>query len=112
MAAHIAYKNGLEQANPILLEPIGKLTVIVPDNYMGDIMGDINKRRGRILGMNPIGSGLQEVSAEVPMAEMHKYAIDLRSMTQARGSFEFEFSKYEEAPAAVSQKVVEDSKKQ
>ena len=111
MAAHIAYKNGLEQANPVLLEPIGKLVVIVPDQYMGDIMGDVNKRRGRILGMNPIGNGLQEVTAEVPMAEMHKYAIDLRSMTQARGSFEFDFERYEEAPNMVAEKIIAESKK-
>ena len=111
MAAHIAYKNGLEQANPVLLEPIGKLVVIVPDQYMGDIMGDVNKRRGRILGMNPIGKGLQEVTAEVPMAEMHKYAIDLRSMTQARGSFEFDFERYEEAPNMVAEKIIAESKK-
>ena len=111
MAAHIAYKNGLEQANPVILEPIGKLVVIVPDQYMGDIMGDVNKRRGRILGMNPIGGGLQEVVAEVPMAEMHKYAIDLRSMTQARGSFEFDFERYEEAPNMVAEKIIAESKK-
>ncbi len=111
MAAHIAYKNGLEQASPALLEPIGKLVVIVPDQYMGDIMGDVNKRRGRILGMNPIGGGLQEVTAEVPMAEMHKYAIDLRSMTQARGSFEFDFERYEEAPNMVAEKIIAESKK-
>lgn len=111
MAAHIAYKNGLEQASPVLLEPIGKLVVIVPDQYMGDIMGDVNKRRGRILGMNPIGGGLQEVTAEVPMAEMHKYAIDLRSMTQARGSFEFDFERYEEAPNMVAEKIIAESKK-
>lgn len=111
MAAHLAYKNGLEQANPVLLEPIGKLVVIVPDAYMGDIMGDVNKRRGRILGMNPIGGGLQEVTAEVPMAEMHKYAIDLRSMTQARGSFEFDFERYEEAPNMVSEKIIAEAKK-
>ncbi len=112
MAAHIAFKAGLEQANPVLLEPIGTLKVLVPENYMGDIMGDVNKRRGRILGMNPAEkNGYQEVTAEVPMAEMHKYAIDLRSMTQARGSFEFDFERYEEAPANVAQKVIEESKK-
>jgi len=112
MAAHLAFKTGLEQANPVLLEPIGTLRVIVPESYMGDIMGDVNKRRGRILGMNPLGSkGLQEVVAEVPMAEMHKYAIDLRSMTQARGTFEFEFTRYEDAPANVAEKVIAESKK-
>jgi len=113
MAAHIAFKEGLEKANPVLLEPIGTLKVLVPESYMGDIMGDVNKRRGRILGMGPSEiSGLQEVTAEVPMAEMHKYAIDLRSMTQARGSFEFEFTRYEEAPANVAEKVIAESKKE
>lgn len=111
MAAHLAYKSGLEQAAPVILEPIGRLVVKVPDAYMGDIMGDVNKRRGRILGMNPIGKGYQEVEAEVPVSEMHKYAIDLRSMSQARGSFEFEFVRYEEAPAMVAEKIIAESKK-
>lgn len=111
MAAHIAYKKGVEEAKPVLLEPIGSLKVLVPDAYMGDVIGDINKRRGRILGMNPVGKGMQQVDAEVPMAEMHKYAIDLRSMTQARGSFEFTFVRYEEAPANVAQKIIEESQK-
>ena len=79
----------------------------MPDSYMGDIIGDINKRRGRILGMNP---GI--VTAEVPMAEMGRYATDLRSMTQGRGSFTLNFERYEEAPANVAQKVMEESKKQ
>lgn len=77
---------------------------------MGDIIGDINKRRGRILGMNPIGDGLGEVIAEVPEAEMCKYATDLRSMTRARGSFTFEFERYEEAPDVIAQKVIAESK--
>jgi elongation factor G len=84
LAANIAYKNGLPQASPVILEPIGSLKVLIPDNYMGDVIGDLNKRRGRVLGMNPLGSGRQEVEAEVPMAEMSSYAIDLRSMTQGR----------------------------
>lgn len=110
VAASLAFKNGLPQANPVLLEPIGALKTYVPDSYMGDVIGDINKRRGRILGMNPIGKGRQEIVAEVPMAEMHKYAIDLRSMTQGRGSFTFDFERYEEAPAPVAQKVIEATK--
>jgi elongation factor G len=89
IAAALAYRK-LENANPVLLEPIMRAEVIVPDDYMGDIIGDLNKRRGRILGMNPLGNGLQEVVAEVPQAEMTKYATDLRSMTQARGSFKLD----------------------
>ena len=112
MAASIAYKKGMEDAQPVLLEPIGHLEVEVPSANMGDVMGDINKRRGRVLGMNPIGKGLEQVVAEVPMSEMHKYATDLRSMTQARGSFTFKFERYEEAPAPVAQKVIEDSKEE
>lgn len=107
VAASLAYKKGLEEAGSVLLEPVGHLEVTVPDSYMGDIIGDINKRRGRILGMNP---GI--VTAEVPMAEMGRYATDLRSMTQGRGSFTLNFERYEEAPANVAQKVMEESKKQ
>ncbi|HHY83686.1 MAG TPA: elongation factor G [Clostridiales bacterium] len=111
IAASLAFKK-LEQANPVLLEPIMKAEVIVPDDYMGDIIGDLNKRRGRILGMNPIGHGLQQVVAEVPQAEMAKYATDLRSMTQARGSFKLTFVRYEEVPANISAKVVEQAKQE
>ena len=110
LAATLAYKKGLAEASPALLEPIGHLEVIVPDAVMGDIIGDINKRRGRMLGMNPLEDGLQQVVAEVPMAEMHRYATDLRSMTQGRGSFTFSFERYEEAIPAVAQKVIEDAK--
>lgn len=106
-AASLAYKAGLAQANPVLMEPIGNLKVTIPDNYMGDVMGDLNKRRGRILGMNPV-DGQQVVEAEVPMAEMSSYAIDLRSMTQGRGSFVLTFERYEEAPHQVQQKVIEE----
>lgn len=109
VAASLAFKK-LDQANPVLLEPIMKAEVVVPDDYMGDIIGDLNKRRGRILGMNPIGNGLQEVVAEVPQAEMVKYATDLRSMTQARGSFKLSFVRYEEVPGNISAKVIEQSK--
>ncbi|MBQ3022756.1 MAG: elongation factor G [Clostridia bacterium] len=110
VAAGIAYKDGLSQANPVLLEPIGHLEVTMPEELMGDIIGDINKRRGRILGMNPIGGGLGEVIAEVPEAEMVKYATDLRSMTRARGKFTFAFERYEEVPDAIAQKVIESAK--
>jgi len=110
VAASLAYKKGMEEANPVLLEPIGHLEVIVPSEYMGDIMGDVNKRRGRVLNMEPYDKKLQKVTAEVPMSEIHKYATDLRSMTQARGSFTIEFARYEEAPPQVAQKIIEESK--
>ena len=110
MAATEAYKNGMPQANPVLLEPIGRLKATVPDANMGDIMGEVNKRRGRVLGMSSAGNGLQIVEAEVPMAEMHDFCTFVRQVTQGRGHFTFEFSRYEEAPANVSQKVIEESK--
>ena len=109
-AAQLAYKAGLPDASPVLLEPIGELKVTIPDSYMGDIIGDLNKRRGRVMGMNPDGKGNQIVEAEVPMAEMMTYAIDLRSMTQSRGSFTFHFVRYEEAPPMVQQKAIEAAK--
>ncbi len=111
IAAHLAYKKGLEQASPVLLEPICHIEVYVPERYMGDIIGDLNKRRGRILGMNPQDKGIQQVVAEVPQAEMFKYATDLRSMTHGRGYFKMWFERYEEAPPPVSAKVIEESKK-
>ncbi len=111
IAAHLAYKKGLTQASPVLLEPIAHVEVYVPDSYMGDIIGDLNKRRGRILGMNPQDGGIQEVIAEAPHAEMFKYATDLRSMTQGRGYFKLWFERYEEVPPMVSQKVIEEAKK-
>lgn len=111
IAARLAYKKGLPDASPVLLEPISRVEVYIPDSYMGDIIGDLNKRRGRILGMNPQDGGLQLVVAEVPTAEMFKYAIDLRSMTQGRGYFTQTFERYEEAPANVAQKVIEEARK-
>ena len=107
-AARIAYKKGCKKANPVLLEPIMHVEVFVPDEYMGDIMGDMNKRRGRIMGMDQI-DGLQRVTAEAPMAEMFKYATDLRSMTQARGSFTMRFERYEEVPGDVAKKIIENA---
>ena len=109
-AASIAYKNGMPQANPTLLEPIGSLNAIVPDSNMGDIMGEVTKRRGRVLGMNPAESGYQEIVAEAPMAEMHDFSVFLRQATQGRGSYEFDFVRYEDAPANVAQKVIEQRK--
>ena len=108
-AASLAYKE-LVNASPVILEPIGLLKVTIPDANMGDIMSDISsKRRGTVMGMNAEG-GMQTVEAEVPMAEMSTYAIDLRSMTQGRGSFTLEFSRYSEAPAAVQQKIIDEAK--
>ena len=108
-AASLAYKE-LVNASPVILEPIGLLKVTIPDANMGDIMSDISsKRRGTVMGMNAEG-GMQTVEAEVPMAEMSSYAIDLRSMTQGRGSFTLEFSRYSEAPAAVQQKIIDEAK--
>ena len=104
-AARIAYKKGCMDASPVLLEPIMHVEVMVPDEYMGDIMGDMNKRRGRIMGMQQEGD-MQLVVAEAPMAELFKYATDLRSMTQARGSFTTKFERYEEVPASVAEKII------
>ncbi len=108
MAASLAFKKAMEEGGVQLLEPIGHLAVTVPSDLMGDITGDINKRRGRVLGMNPGDKNLV-VEADVPMSEMHKYATDLRSMTQGRGEFTFEFVRYEIAPKDVEQKVVAES---
>ena len=110
MAAAIAYKNGIPQASPTLLEPIGNLKASVPDANMGDVMGEINKRRGRVLGMNPGENGMQVVEADVPMAEMGDFATFIRQCTQGRGTFTFEFARYEDAPAQVAQKVIEEAK--
>ena len=110
MAATLAYKAGMPQANPVLLEPIGTLMATVPDANMGDIMGEVNKRRGRVLGMEPAGNGMQTVQADVPMAEMHDFSTYVRQVTQGRGSYTFEFVRYEEAPAQVAAKVIEEAK--
>lgn len=110
LAASIAFKKGMQEAKPILLEPIVKVEIEIPDDYMGDVMGDMNKRRGRILGMDPTDYGTQIVHAEAPQAEMYTYAIDLRSMTQARGSFEMEFLRYDEMPINLAEKVIAEYK--
>jgi len=110
LAAQLAYKEGIPQANPVILEPIGFLTVTIPDTYMGDIMSDLSKRRGSPMGMNLNSEGMQVVEAEVPMGEMSSYAIDLRSMTQGRGSFTIRFERYEEAPAIVQVKIIEEAR--
>jgi len=109
-AARIAYKKGCADANPVLLEPIMHVEVIVPDDYMGDVMGDMNKRRGRIIGMEQCEGG-QKIIAEAPLSEMFKYATDLRSMTQAWGRFTMTFERYEEVPADVAKKVIASADK-
>ena len=109
-AAQLAYKAALPEANPVLLEPVGELKVTVPDSYMGDVIGDLNKRRGRVMGMDPTGDGDQVITAEVPMAEMGIYAIDLRAMTQSRGSFTFHFVRYEDCPPAAQEKAIAEAK--
>ncbi len=110
IAAQLALKKGCQEANPVILEPIVRADVTVPEEYMGDVMGDFNKKRGRILGMEPDGK-YQVVRALAPMAEMFKYSIDLRSMTAGRGTFAMEFDHYEEVPFSVAEKVIEQAKK-
>jgi len=111
LAAILAFKEAMPNANPTLLEPIGTLAVSVPEDYVGDVMGDLSKRRGRPMGMNPDADGNTVIEAEVPMAEMASYAIDLRAMTQARGSFTLSFERYEEVPKANQQKIIDDAKR-
>ena len=106
MAPSVAFKEGIPQAKPVILEPIEHVEVLIPDKYMGDIMGDITKRRGRILSMDAVGMK-KCIVAEVPTAEMHKYATDLRSMTQSRGEYRHHFERYEEAPMEVQKKIIE-----
>ena len=110
IAASLAFKKGIAEANPCLLEPIMKLTIKVPDDYVGAVMGDLPNRRGAVLGMEPIGGGLQKLMAEAPQAELLDYAIALRTMTQARGSFEMEFSRHDPVPKNIEQKIMADYK--
>ena len=106
MATIQAFKKGFMEAGPVLLEPIASLKVTVPDQYTGDVMGDLNKRRGRVLGMNPIGGGKQTIEADIPMMGLFGYCTDLRSMTGGRGVYSYEFSRYEQAPSDVQEKEV------
>lgn len=110
MAAALAYKEGIPKASPVLLEPIGSLKCTVPDGNMGDIIGEINKRRGRVIGMEPAENGMQTIDAEAPEAEMHDFTTFLRQVTQGRGSFRLEFARYEEMPPQFSKKVIEAAK--
>ena len=111
-AASLAYKAALPDASPVILEPVGELNVTVPDAYMGDIIGDLNKRRGRVMGMNPIKGGEQVITAEVPMSEMQEYTIDLRALTQSRGSFTFHFVRYEQCTPDSQEKAIQQAKEQ
>jgi len=108
IAASLAFKKGIVEAKPCLLEPVMKLEINVPDEYMGDVMGDMNKRRGKILGMEPQAGGGQKLMAEAPQAELFDYAIVLRSMTQARGSFVMNFERYDEVPAHLADKIIKE----
>ena len=107
LAANLAFKKGMLEANPVLLEPIMELKIIVPEDNVGDIMGDITKKRGKILGMNAVSKDKQEIIAEAPMSETFKYSNDLKSMTQGRGYFEMKLVKYEEVPAEISKKIID-----
>ncbi|MCI6018323.1 MAG: elongation factor G [Clostridiales bacterium] len=111
-AARQAFKAAFTQASPVLLEPIVSLSVYVPESYTGDVMGDLNKRRGRVLGMNPSEFGRTEIVADIPMAELYGYNTDLRSMTGGRGDYAYSFSRYEQAPSDVQAKVIEDNAKE
>ena len=110
MAASIAIKKGVLAANPILLEPIDEVTVLVPDAYMGDIIGNLNSRRGRVLGTDPKGKGMTEIKAFVPASELYKYATDLRSQTQGRGSYSVKFSRYDPMPDKLAEKIIAEHK--
>ena len=111
MATIQAFKKGFMDATPILLEPIATLKVTVPDKFAGDIMGDLNKRRGRVLGMNPIANGKQIIEADIPMSSLYGYCTDLRSMTGGRGDYEYLFNRYEQAPSDVQEKEVAERAK-
>ena len=111
MAARLAFRKGVETAKPALLEPIMNVEILVPDSYMGDIIGDLNTKRGRVQGMEPSGKK-QVIKAQVPLAEMARYTIDLKSITQGRGKFKMEFSHYEEVPAQNTEKIVERARKE
>ena len=106
IAASLAYKKGMEEAKPVLLEPIMDLKIIVPEEYMGDVIGDMNKKRGKVLGMEAYKGDKQIINAQAPQGEIFKYAIDLKAMTQGQGYFEMEFARYDEVPAQIAQKII------
>jgi elongation factor G len=107
VAAQQAFKKGFMEAKPVLLEPIATITVVVPEEYTGDIMGDLNKRRGRVMNMNVEG-GYQHIVADIPYLELYGYNTQLRSMTSGSGTFSYEFARYEQAPEDVAQKQIEE----
>jgi elongation factor G len=111
VAASLGMQEAVPQANPVLLEPVMNVTITVPEGNMGDVMSDINTKRGRVLGMEITDGGMQRITATVPQAEMLHYATDLRSITQGRGSFSMEFGHYEEVPANIQQEIVAQHKK-
>jgi elongation factor G len=111
MAARLAFKSGMEKAKPVLLEPIVNVEVEIPDTYMGDIIGDLNSKRGRVMGMEPSGKK-QVVKAQVPLGEMARYTIDLKSITQGRGKFRMEVDHYEEVPSQDADKIIAKAKKE
>jgi len=111
VAGSLAFQKVVLEADPILLEPIQNVEVLVPEEYMGDVIGDLNSRRGRIQGMTREGN-FQKVSAQVPLAELYKYSTSLRSITQGRGIFKSEFSRYEEVPRELADKIIQESKKE
>lgn len=111
LAAGIAFREGMQKSKPVLLEPIMSIEITIPEEYLGDVMGDINKKRGRILGMDPQEDGTQVISAEAPYAELAQYSIDLKSMTQGRGSFNIEFARYEQVPKEQADRIIAEAKK-
>jgi elongation factor G len=110
MATILAFKQGILEATPILLEPIASMKVVVPDRFTGDVMGDLNKRRGRVMGMNPLSGGRQEIVAEIPLKEIYGYSTELRSMTGGIGEYSYEMERYDPSPSDVQAKVIEESK--
>ena len=111
LAAHLAFKKGMEAANPILLEPIMKVMIVVPENFMGDVLGDLNTKRARVLGMDQ-QRGNSIIHAEAPLAEMQRYAADLRSMTQGRGYFSMEFTRYDQVPSHIAENIIAQAQKE
>jgi len=112
IAASMAFKKGMMEASPVILEPIMELEILVPEKYMGDIIGDINSKRGKIISMTPTDNKKQLIKATVPQSESFNYTIDLTSLTQGRGRFTQKFSHYEELPPNLSQKIISERKKQ
>ncbi|HEX6492204.1 MAG TPA: elongation factor G, partial [Candidatus Dormibacteraeota bacterium] len=111
-AGAIAMRKAVQEAKPVLLEPVVNVRVVVPERLMGDVIGILNSRRGRVAGMNPTGDGRSEVTAQVPQAEMYTFPIDLRAVTQGRGRYSMEFSHFEEVPPHVAQQLIDEYRKE